>query len=57
MTTIKLTGKASVLLGLIGLAVGCVVAPREGYYDHDHHRYYHERVWHECGGERDEHCR
>jgi len=57
MTNIKLTGKASVLLGLIGLAVGCVVAPREGYYDHDHHRYYHEHVWHECGGERDEHRR
>ncbi len=51
----------SFLLGLISLASGCVVAPghggyREGYYDHEHHRYYHENRWHECG-ERDEHCR
>ena len=40
---------ASFLLALIAIASGCVVAePREGYYDHDHHRYYHEHVWHEC---------
>jgi hypothetical protein len=42
------------------LASGCVVEPREGYrdgyYDHDHHRYYHEHAWHECI-EHDEHCR
>jgi hypothetical protein len=52
------------LLGLIAvasaLASGCVVEPRdgyrEGYYDHDHHRYYHEHTWHECI-EHDEHCR
>jgi hypothetical protein len=48
----------SFLLGLILLATsGCVVEPREGYYDHPHHRYYHEHGWHECG-EHDEHwCR
>lgn len=28
---------------------------REGYYDRDHHRYYHDHGWRECG-ERDEHC-
>jgi hypothetical protein len=60
--------KGSVLLGLIVVASACVVEPREGYrdepregyrdgyYDSDHHRYYHEHRWHECV-ERDEHCR
>jgi hypothetical protein len=47
--------KGSFLLGLIGLVMGCVVTPNEGAYDHEHHRYYHERSWHDCG-ERDEHC-
>jgi hypothetical protein len=50
--------KGSVLLGLIVLASACVIAPREGYrdgyYDHENHRYYHEHRWHECT-ERDEH--
>lgn len=46
----------SLLLGLMVSTSGCVVAePRDGYYDHDHHRWYHEHSWHECG-ERDEHC-
>jgi hypothetical protein len=49
--------KASFLMGLIALASACVVAePREGYYDHDHHRYYRDRTWHECG-DHDDHCR
>jgi hypothetical protein len=48
------------MLGLISLSTACVVAePRggyhEGYYDRDHHRYYHENGWRDCG-ERDEHC-
>jgi hypothetical protein len=47
--------KGSFLLGLIVIATGCVVAPRDGYYDGEHHRYYHERTWHDCS-ERDEHC-
>jgi|HubBroStandDraft_4_1064222.scaffolds.fasta_scaffold622264_1 hypothetical protein len=29
---------------------------QEGYYDRDHHRWYHERGWQNCG-EHDEHCR
>ena len=37
------------------LASGCVVEPREGFYDRDHHRWYHEHAWRDCG-ERDEHC-
>jgi hypothetical protein len=52
------------LLPLLGLAVlattllasSCVVEPREGFYDRDHHRWYHEHAWHDCG-ENDEHCR
>jgi hypothetical protein len=31
------------------------VEPREGYYDHPHHRWYHEHRWHECE-EHEEHC-
>jgi hypothetical protein len=49
--------KSAFLTGLIALASACVVAgPREGYYDRDHHRYYREHAWHECG-DRDDHCR
>ena len=54
------------LLGLVLFAPGCVVEPRagydrgheprEGYYDRDHHRYYHEHSWHECL-ENDPYCR
>lgn len=50
----KLT-KYGVLSGLLALASGCIVTPREGYYDHDHHRYYHEHAWHECA-EHDDYC-
>ena len=38
------------------LASGCVVEPREGFYDRDHHRWWHEHAWRECG-EGEEHCR
>jgi hypothetical protein len=44
------------LMGLMLFASGCVVEPREGYYDRDHHRWYHENAWHACV-EHDEHCR
>jgi hypothetical protein len=60
MLNAKPVVKGSFLLGLIMVASACVVEPREGYregyYDHDHHRYYHGHEWHECV-ERDEHCR
>ena len=47
----------SLLVGLAVLTAGCVVAPyREGYYDRDHHRYYHQNAWVTCG-DNDEHCR
>jgi hypothetical protein len=48
--------KGSILLGLISFASACVVAPREGYYDNDHHRYYHENAWHDCA-DHDPYCR
>ena len=51
---------ASLLIGLMATMSGCFIGPREGnregYYDRDHNRYYHERTWHECGAQ-DEHCR
>jgi hypothetical protein len=50
---------ALTILALLGVSLvvpGCVVEPREGFYDRDHHRWYHEHAWHECG-DRDEHCR
>jgi hypothetical protein len=47
-----------VLLGLMLVVPGCVVEPREGFYDRDHHRWWHEHAWRECGDrDRDDHCR
>jgi hypothetical protein len=43
------------LAGLTLFASGCVVEPREGYWDRDHHRWYHEHAWHDCE-EHDVHC-
>lgn len=62
MTICRRIGQA--LIALLGLtllastllAAGCVVEPREGFYDRDHHRWYHEHQWRDCG-EHDEHCR
>jgi hypothetical protein len=55
MKNTKRIATSTFLLGLIGLVVGCMVGPREGNYDSDHHRYYHENGWHDCA-DRDEHC-
>jgi len=55
MKNTKIFVRSTILLGLIGLVWGCTVVPTEGYYDRDHHRYYHENGWHECVN-RDEHC-
>jgi len=48
----------SLFLGTSLFMAGCVVAPppAEGYYDHDHHRWWHEHSWVNCGPN-DEHCR
>lgn len=55
-------------LSLIGLLASCVWVPRndggyrdrsyprEGYYDRDHHRYYHDHEWHQCRDRDDPHC-
>ncbi|HEY1312858.1 MAG TPA: hypothetical protein VGE92_03230 [Steroidobacteraceae bacterium] len=57
MTNTQQVLRGSFLMGLIALASACVVAePREGYYDHDHHRYWQEHTWHECG-DHDDRCR
>jgi hypothetical protein len=60
MKSAQSLAKGTFLLGLIMLASACVVRevppPHEGYYDSDHHRYYHEHAWHECG-DRDDYCR
>ena len=45
----------SVLLALIAVMSACVIAPREGYYDRNHNRYYHQNAWHDCG-QNDQHC-
>ena len=58
MTNIQNIIRGTILLGLVAFSSGCVVAGpgyHEGYYDHEHNRYYHENAWHDCG-ERDEHC-
>jgi len=55
ITTLRIA-KFSFLLGLIAFTSACVVEPREGYWDHDHNRYYHEHAWHDCGRE-DNFCR
>lgn len=46
----------SLLLGLMSLLPGCIIGPHEGSYDRDHHRYYHQSGWHDCG-DHDDHCR
>lgn len=50
------------LVGIVALSSGCVIHThdrpndaaareegyREGYYDREHNRYYHENAWHDC---------
>jgi hypothetical protein len=59
MQTIKHIALSALILATLATTTGCVVAePREGYWDRDHHRYYHEHVWHECTEtDRGEYCR
>jgi hypothetical protein len=48
------------VMGMTLFASGCVVTPRgpyaEGYYDNEHHRWWHENGWVDCGPQ-DNHCR
>ena len=55
MTDVKRIVIGSILVGLAVFTAGCVVAPADGYYDRDHHRYWHEHTWVACG-DRDDHC-
>jgi hypothetical protein len=43
----------SFVLALLALASACVVETREGYWDRDHHRYWHDHAWVACDAE---HC-
>jgi hypothetical protein len=52
---LKSATKAVLLLTLTAIVSACVIEPREGYWDRDHHRYYHEHTWHDCT-ERGEFC-
>lgn len=61
MSAKKLT-LGCMLFTLITALSGCLVEPahdgyREGYYDRDHHRYWHEHSWHECMEHDDPYCR
>ncbi len=56
MTPMRRIAKMSLLLGLIVFVSGCNGEPREGHYDREHHRWYHEHGWRDCG-EHDDHCR
>jgi hypothetical protein len=42
--------------GYYGDDGGYYQEPREGYYDRDHHRYWHDHHWHRCDRD-DPHCR
>ncbi|MGB6452392.1 MAG: hypothetical protein WBE92_16695 [Steroidobacteraceae bacterium] len=57
MMITKRTSLGSCLLALAVMFVsGCVIAPREGYFDRAHHRWYHNHTWVVCVAN-DEHCR
>jgi hypothetical protein len=58
-------------MSLIGLLASCVWVPhdrgyrddggyhdryRDGYYDRDHDRYWHDHAWHPCRDRDDPHC-
>jgi hypothetical protein len=53
-TTVRRLARGSFLLALITLASACVVENREGYWDHDHNRYWHNHAWVACDAD---HCR
>ena len=48
--------KGGLIFALAVISSACIVAePREGYWDRDHGRFYHEHAWHDCG-EHEDHC-
>ncbi|HUK01242.1 MAG TPA: hypothetical protein VLW26_03090 [Steroidobacteraceae bacterium] len=56
MTRTQRLAWCTLLVTFATLVSGCVVEPREGYYDPARQRYYHEHSWHECTL-RDDYCR
>jgi hypothetical protein len=56
MNNLRKIARGGFLVVLAGWMAGCIVTPTEGYYDRDHHRYYHEHGWHDCG-EHNDYCR
>jgi hypothetical protein len=56
MKNSTLIAQSGIVLALLISLGGCAIEPRNDYYDRDHHRYYHEHVWHDCA-QQDEHCR
>jgi hypothetical protein len=57
MTIKQRLAQVGFLLAFVTYASGCIVAePREGYWDHEHARWYHNHVWVACGPD-DIHCR
>jgi hypothetical protein len=56
MTIAKRLGQNALVLALLAMSTACVIEPRENYYDRDHHRYYYQHNWHDCG-DGDSHCR
>jgi hypothetical protein len=39
----------------LALTTACNGEPHEGFYDREHHRWFHEHRWQECA-EHDVHC-
>ncbi len=56
MNKLQRVAQSSVVVAVILLVTGCVIEPRDSYYDREHNRYYHDHTWHDCG-EHDDHCR
>jgi hypothetical protein len=72
MSATRSIARVICLMSLIGLLASCVWVPRDrggyrddggyhdqyrdGYYDRDHDRYWHDHAWHECRDRDDPHC-
>jgi hypothetical protein len=49
MSAIRIIARGGCLIALSVLLAGCIIAPPDGGYDRDHHRYYQDHRWHQCG--------
>jgi hypothetical protein len=57
MKGIKRIALGSCMLAVMSMFLsGCYVENREGYYDHEHHRWWHDHAWVACT-DADPHCR